>query len=203
MTPANAIDYAATYFKYKTPTPIRGEPTHRALKRLKTELQANASSIESQLGGGDHGYLGLVLTDAEYASVPGTIPFVPPQFPPVLIIPNNATQVEALQLREDHNEAKAAFNQCRDVERALLCYIQDAIEERYVEALVDEHTNLITMDIPDVLTYLFTTYGKVCSEEVTERDQEVMSTPWTPTDPLVLLTRPLEQLQKLSDQAQQ
>ena len=181
MMPANAINYAATYFKYKTPTPIRGEPTHRALKRLKTELQANASLIESELGGGDHGYLGLVLSDAEYASVPGTIPFVPPQFPPVLIIPNNATQVEALQLREDHNEAKAAFNQCRDVKHALLRYIQDAIEERYVEALVDEHTNLITMDIPDVLTYLFNTYGTVISGEVMDKDAEVMFTTWQPT----------------------
>ena len=23
------IDYASSYFKYKTPTPIRGEPTHK------------------------------------------------------------------------------------------------------------------------------------------------------------------------------
>ena len=57
------IDYASSYFKCKTPTPIRGIPTHKALKRLKTELQANASSVESDLGGGNHGYLGLVLTD--------------------------------------------------------------------------------------------------------------------------------------------
>ena len=63
MTPG-AIDYASSYFKYKTPTPIRGEPTNKALKRLQTELRANASSVETDLGGGDHGYLGLVLTDA-------------------------------------------------------------------------------------------------------------------------------------------
>ena len=95
------VDYA-TQFKYKSPTPIRGPPTHKALKRLQTELQANASSIECELGGGDHGYLGLVLDDAEYASVPGTVPFVPPGYPPVLNIPAGATAVEALQLREDH-----------------------------------------------------------------------------------------------------
>ena len=57
------IDYASLYFRYKTPMPIRGMPSHKALKRLKTELQANASSVESDLGGVDHGYLGLVLTD--------------------------------------------------------------------------------------------------------------------------------------------
>ena len=66
------IDYASSYFKYKMPTPIRGEPTHKLLKRLKLELQSNASSIETDLGGGNHGYLGLVLTEEEYATIPNT-----------------------------------------------------------------------------------------------------------------------------------
>ena len=46
------IDYTSSYFKYKILTPIRGVPTHKALRRLKIELQANASSIETDLGGG-------------------------------------------------------------------------------------------------------------------------------------------------------
>ena len=52
MTAAN-IDYAASYFKFKKATPIQG-----ALKRLKAELRANTSSVETDLGGGDHDYLG-------------------------------------------------------------------------------------------------------------------------------------------------
>ena len=47
-----SIDYAVSYFKYKIATPIRGEPTNKALKRLKLELQANASSVEIDLAGG-------------------------------------------------------------------------------------------------------------------------------------------------------
>ena len=57
------VDYASSYFKYKTPAPIKGPPTHQALKCQKKELQANASSIKTDLGGGNHGYLGLILTD--------------------------------------------------------------------------------------------------------------------------------------------
>ena len=29
------VNYAASYFKYKTPTPIQGAPTNKTLKRLK------------------------------------------------------------------------------------------------------------------------------------------------------------------------
>ena len=46
------VDYQLSYFKYKIPIPIRRVPTYKALKRLKIELQANASSIEIDLGGG-------------------------------------------------------------------------------------------------------------------------------------------------------
>ena len=81
-----AVNYAASYFKYKTPTPIQGALTNKTLKRLKQELRANASSVESDLGGGDHGYLGLVITNAEYTTVTAT-PFVPPTYHVTLTIP--------------------------------------------------------------------------------------------------------------------
>ena len=45
------VDYVTTYFPHKTPTLVRGEPTFIDLKRIKTELRANASSVESDLGG--------------------------------------------------------------------------------------------------------------------------------------------------------
>ena len=69
---SGAVDYTASYFKFKTPMPIIGTPTHKTLKRLKQELRANASSVESDLGGGDHGHLGLVLIPAEYSSISAT-----------------------------------------------------------------------------------------------------------------------------------
>ena len=70
----------ASYFKYKRPTPIQGTPTYKALNRLKAELRANASSVETDLGGGNHGYLWLVLSDAKYANVSPT-PFLIPAYP--------------------------------------------------------------------------------------------------------------------------
>ena len=95
MATHGSVDYATSYFKYKTPTPIWGQPTHKALQRLKNELQANASSVETELGGGDHGYLGLVLSDTDYANVPYTCPFEAPTFPSALTIPATATAVQS------------------------------------------------------------------------------------------------------------
>ena len=112
MTNSN-INYCATYFKYPTPTPINGEPTNKSLKRLKTEPRANSSSVDTDLVGSDHGYLGLVLSDAEYARItPTPAPFVAPNYPAALVIPPTATAVEALHLRETHNEALRLHREC-------------------------------------------------------------------------------------------
>ena len=142
-----------------------------------------------------------MLSDVEYALVPGTTPFAAPAFPQPLVIPNTATAVEALGLRTTYLEAKNSYIECKNIERALLRHIQDAIEEKYVEVLVDEFTSLITDDIPTVLQYFFNTCGKIRGEEVAQREAEVMSITWQPNGPLVLLTRPIETLQKMAIQA--
>lgn len=103
------LDYASSYFKYKTPTQIRGEPTHKSLKILKMELQANASSVETDIGGGNHRYLGLVLTDQEYATIPHKEPFIPPNYPLALNIPANATLIQTLELKESCQESKRLY----------------------------------------------------------------------------------------------
>ena len=194
-----SIDYATSYFKYKTPTPIRGTPTNQTLKRLKTELRANASSVESDLGGGDHGYLGLVLTDVEYASITPTPPvFVPPPYPPALVILAGTDPVAALTIREQHKHEKREYYECKNVEKALQRHVQDAIEEKFLESLVNEDTQLIQADIPMVLEYLFETYGKIPSEEVKQQEAEIRSLTFQPADPMILLYNPIEKLGKMA-----
>ena len=117
-----AVDYLASFFKYKTPTPIQGTPTYKSLKRLKAELRANASSVECDLGGGNHGYLGLVLSDPEYAVISNT-PFVAPAYPQPLTIPNNATQVQAFERKTRYEERKRLYYESQNVERALQRHI--------------------------------------------------------------------------------
>ena len=118
-----SIDYASAYFKYKTPQFIQGMPTNQTLKRLKIELQANASSVECNLGGGDHGYLGLVLSDAEYAAItPVPPPFVPPAYPGALHIPNNTPTMQAINLKEQHKDRMNQYYECKNVEKALASF---------------------------------------------------------------------------------
>ena len=91
--------------------------------------------------------------------------------------------------------------ECKDVEKDLQRHIQNLIEEDYIKPLVKKFTGIITDDVPTVLLYMFQTYGKVRGEEVKQKEAEVLSLTWLPSDPLVTLTRPIELLQKFALQA--
>ena len=43
------------------------------------------------------------------------------------------------------------------MEKVLLYHIQDTIEEKYIETLVDKYINLLNDDVLLILTYLFST----------------------------------------------
>ena len=110
------VNYVTLYFKYPVPTPIIGEPTQNTLKQLKHKLRANASSVETNLGGGDHGYLGLCLSDVEYARINlNPTPFVSPACPGPLQIDAIATAVEAVYAKERHHEAIQLYRECKNV----------------------------------------------------------------------------------------
>ena len=195
MTRSGNIDYATLYFKYKSPNPINGEPTYKSLKRLKTELRANASSVETDLGEGDHGYLGLVLSDEEYALItPTPTQFRAPNFPGTLVIDPAFIAIQAVQAHEYHTEDLALYRERKNVEKSLLRHIQTAVEDKYLEFMVDDDTGLIEEDIPTVLDYLFSNYGKVTSVEVKEAESEVLNLQFNPAHPMIMIYHPIEQL---------
>ena len=59
---------------------IEGIPTYESIANVRALLSANAAAVSSLRGGGNNGYLGIVLSDAVYTTVSG-IPWVSPNFP--------------------------------------------------------------------------------------------------------------------------
>ena len=83
MTPTiNKVDDFLEAFPNKL-VKHTGRPDYEVLNNIKTALKRNFATVPCTLGGGAHGYLGAVLTAAEYAaSTPqNTPPFIDPPFP--------------------------------------------------------------------------------------------------------------------------
>ena len=89
--------------------------------------------------------------------------------------------VEAMNLREAHKRDMNLYRECREVERALLRHVTTAVEAKYIDSLKNDDTDLIEDDLPTVLEFLFSSYGKVPTATVKEKEQEVLATPFVPS----------------------
>ena len=97
---STVIDYTTVQFELPVIEKIHGESSYESLKNLKKQLKTNALSLSSDLGGGEHGHLGLVLTPEEY-------PFFVDEYelpaqPGSLNIPDNTPHIAALTMRYNH-----------------------------------------------------------------------------------------------------
>ena len=57
--------------------PIVGRPNQQSVQDLKRLLYENAASIDSALGGGAVGHLGVIMDANQYQTLLG-VPFIPP-----------------------------------------------------------------------------------------------------------------------------
>ena len=86
----SSIDYKFNLFKQVNLTHIHGEPTFKTINKLQNEIKGNSKSVDSNIGGGAHGNLVLVLTDVQYALISSTF-FVYPTHLGSLIIQESTT----------------------------------------------------------------------------------------------------------------
>ena len=70
-----SISYKDTLFKRDNLNPIRDVTTFKPLHKLWNEIKANSKPVYSNIGGGSHDQLSLMLTNARYALIFNT-PFV-------------------------------------------------------------------------------------------------------------------------------
>ena len=173
MSTNSSINYIDTFFEFKELTKIHGEPTYESLKELHNQLKANACTVPSNLGGGQHGHLGLVLSPTKYALISNT-PFVKPAHPGVYVADPANTQHMQKTLENQHKERLRVFNEVLGVERALRQQIVSAIEDAYLLAIRNRVTNTISMTVHEIMhNHLYPKYGRINPKKLYEQQQRV------------------------------
>jgi hypothetical protein len=71
MKYATFEDVMASFPPPVLPT-VQGEPDYQTIHATRKFLQANSRAIDTHLGGGTLGHLGLIISDASYAMISPT-----------------------------------------------------------------------------------------------------------------------------------
>ena len=184
MTGSDSVE---SKFEYPVLTKILGTLNYPALKTLKNELKANAASIISDLGGGQNGHLGLVLSDVEYAVVCANDPYIRHTQPTAPTFVTATPQHEVIRLRQDFKEEKELFREMVMLEKSLLKMLSQAVPSMYLKKFRNKHSNALEKTIPEILDFLFTTYGKISEEKLLTEEQNLRARVFEITDPMILL----------------
>jgi hypothetical protein len=202
MSASNGINYRETYFEYPELTKIHGEPNSESLFTLRNELKANAQSVYSNLSDGAHGHLALVLTDAQYGLLTNQ-PFVRPVHPGPLTIPDGTTAPMITATKEAHQENLRLFREVQGVEKALIQQIVKAVEPTYLAALRNRSSNSLTGTVNTILDHLQTVYGRVSSQMLDDREQELRNMNYNAKYPIDIVFNAIEEFVDFADLAHQ
>ena len=201
MSPAPSADDIIASFPNSLPK-IDGQPNYDRLRLAKSLLKQNAAAIPTNRGGGQHGYLGLVLTDAAYANISQT-PFVAPVFPGATPqIPAGATGPVIANLVESHKEELRDWREFVNVSTALKKQFINCIEPIYLRAKIDRNTGFSNITLRDLIAYCISTYGKIAPADIANNESTICKA-WDSDTPFELLIEQIEDCQEFADNAGQ
>jgi hypothetical protein len=180
---ASTVEKIVENFPYPTFTPIAGVPDYEALAELHTQANSNSSSIQSNLGGGNHGLLALTLEPAVLNTLSAT-PFVIPLNPgPSAIIPAVATGHVIASLQKAHKDATTAFHQFLNVDKALKQQLIEAVDDIYLKALRNKYVGFSNQTFLTMMAHLYLHYAKISPSDLTLNDK-AMKKAYDPNQPI-------------------
>jgi len=180
-------------------TKMVGPPTNTSIQILAREVLANARAIPSIHGSGAHGHLGLVMQDAAYRLLTGSIPFTLPAHPGNAPTPP-AAGANQFEISEQIRLYKATIDEltrAATLRKELKKQILDAIDHLYLTILEDAIFGFSNVSVADMIGHLQTTYGTVTRTDL-EKNRASIATLWTPSEPIELLWSRLREVQRIA-----
>jgi hypothetical protein len=175
----------STSFIFTTPvlTKINGKPTRATLQILQKQLNANAMSVQSQRGGGQHGHLQLVLTDAAYTTMTG-VAFVMPVHPGA--VPIHLPAATTAQITETNRQFSgnlAEFNLVAKLHTALKALLIAAVDDVYIAELCHDTMEYANVPVHDLLAHLSSTYGAITFTQL-DTNLALLDADFNPDEPM-------------------
>jgi hypothetical protein len=163
---------------------VQSEPDYQTIHATSKFLQANSRAINTHLGGGTLGQLGLIILDAAYSMIAPTTN----EEPPLWVTPNApgrapaATDVTAAQISAASHQWEEDFQTyqtCTSVQQALKKQIISVFEPMYLDILNDNMVGYAKISARGMLDHLFETYGNITAVDL-EINFENMRRAWDP-----------------------
>jgi hypothetical protein len=180
-------DVMASFTQPVLPT-VQGEPDYQTIHATIKFLQANSRAIDTHLGGGTLGHLGLIISDASYAMITPTTDkeptfWVTPHPPGRAPATTDGTSAQIRAARHIWEEDVQTYRACTSVQQALKKQIISVFEPIYLDILNDNMVGYANISARCMLDHLFETYINITAVDL-EINFEHMRRAWYPQQPV-------------------
>jgi hypothetical protein len=170
MKYATVEDVMAIFPHPVLPT-VQGEPDYQTIHATRKFLQANSRAIDTHLGGGTLGHLGMIISDASYAIIAPTTDAGPtlwtsPQAPGRPPANTDGTAAQISSGRHIWEEDVQTYRMCTSVQQALKKQIISVFEPMYLDILNANMVGYANISARDMLDHLFSTYGNITAVDL-------------------------------------
>jgi hypothetical protein len=164
---------------------VEGEPDYQTIHATIKFLQANSRAIDTHLGGGTLGHLGLIISDSAYSNIAPPTAGEPkiwetPNAPGRAPATTDGTAAQLSAARYVWEEDVQTYRTCTSVQQALKKQIIGVFEPMYLEILNDNMVGYADISARDMLDHLSETYGNITAVDL-EINFEHMRRPWIPS----------------------
>jgi hypothetical protein len=175
---------------------VQGEPDYQTIHAIWKSLQANSRAIDTHLGGGTLGHLGLIVSDESYAMIsPATdagptlwiIPTAPGRDP----ANTDGTSAQISAARHIWEEDVQTYRTYTSVQQALKKQIISVFEPMYLDVLNDNMVGFTNIYARDMLDHLFGTYVNITAVDL-EINFEHMRQAWDTQQPVESLFKQIQ-----------
>ena len=176
-------NFKTDFFPFPTLTTAKGTPSYEDIRTSYRECIANANSVTTTLGGGEHGHQGLVMPERVYIKTTGT-PYKRPKAPTK---PSKTASKDPLTIQQEkdtYQDALDEYNFVNALERTIFAQLQAAYDPKVLLPKLDRKTGLPKVKIPELFQYLFKTYGNITAPALAAEKQAVLNHVYVHDDPL-------------------
>jgi hypothetical protein len=175
---------------------VQGEPDYQTIHAIRKPLQANSRAIDTHLGGGTLGHLGLIVSDASYAMIApatdaGPTLWTSPQAPGRAPANKDGTAAKISAACHVWEENVQTYHTFTSVQQALKKQIISVFEPMYLDVLNDNMVDFANISARDMLDHLFSTYGNIIAADL-EINFEHMRQAWDPQQPVESLFKQIQ-----------
>jgi hypothetical protein len=168
---------------------VQGELDYQTIYATRKFLQANSRAIDTHLGGGTLGHLGLIISDAYYAMIfPATNSeptfWITPQAPGRAPATTDGTAAQISAAHHIWEEDAQTYHTCTSVQQALKKQIISVFEPIYLDILNENMVGYANISTRGMLDHLFETYSKINFEH--------MRRAWDPQQPVETLFKKIQ-----------